>query len=177
MSLLAVIIVAFLLPIHTAKADSFLPLNSDYFYAYDSIATAYGPWGANLFSGNDNNKQFERILPQDSQWRVYGYTMRSGIIYYWAGGDQWIQGDQVHVVVDNESDAILNCVSRFHRDTALVSWFGVHRSPATAINGEYDDYWGPDYWWVRDMTGAGSFKNQFIVYQDGSAYMIDNSWI
>lgn len=86
------------------------------YYDYPTTATVVGTWGANLFEGNDQNKVFQRVLPVNSQWQVYGYTWRDDGYYYYAGGNLWIQGNQIKTPVYNWLDAILNVVSRYGED-------------------------------------------------------------
>ncbi|MCH4172280.1 MAG: hypothetical protein LKF36_13750 [Lactobacillus sp.] len=139
--------------------------NFDQFYDYDSVATINGTWGANLFIGNDENKEFDRILPKGTQWQIYGYTKRKDGFYYWAGGNQWIQGNQAGVRVDNEPDAILNVIAKYgDSNYPDFYWLTDH-----AIN----QYWGADFWRVKQIGPvSGSFINQYIVYPDGSAYLL-----
>ena len=118
--------------------------NENYFYDYESVATVNGTWGANLFEGNDQNKQFVRILPVDSQWKVYGYTRRADNYYYWAGGDLWIQANQVRVPVENNSDVLLNVVTKYRDDDFQPDqayWLPISVPDYTPTSG----YWGDKY--------------------------------
>ncbi|MCH4171154.1 MAG: hypothetical protein LKF36_08015 [Lactobacillus sp.] len=112
------------------------------YYDYPTTATVVGTWGANLYNGNDNNKVFQRILPNGSQWQVYGYTWRDDGYYYYAGGDLWIQANQVKVPVYTMADAILNVVSRVTGETAKPGWR-----------------------WVADWWGAGHHITDHVVWQ------------
>lgn len=100
----------------TTNASPSRPQNT--YFDYSSNATVVGTWGANLFQGNDDQKKFQRILPRGSQWHVLGYTWRGDGYYYYAGGNQWIQANQVKVPVYSGADALLNVVSRFGDDTS-----------------------------------------------------------
>ncbi len=80
----------------------------DVYYDYPTVATVNGEWGANVFYGNDDNKVFAKVVPADSQWRVYGFTSRKDGWYYDVGGDMWLQASQAKVPVADAYDALLN---------------------------------------------------------------------
>ncbi|GAF42053.1 hypothetical protein FC83_GL000278 [Agrilactobacillus composti DSM 18527 = JCM 14202] len=168
-SILLPLIALFSLCASNQKVKAATFKNYDQFYAYDSVTTIDGTWGANLFINNDSNKQFDKILPKDSQWQIYGYTKRKDGFYYWAGGDQWIQANQARVPVGNESDAVLNVVAKFGEDdNPKTYWIPVHIFPE-AKNGYRGGYWGTDYWWVRDAGPEfGSYRDSYIIYPDGN---------
>ncbi|GAF41778.1 hypothetical protein FC83_GL002712 [Agrilactobacillus composti DSM 18527 = JCM 14202] len=160
------LLIGIFIPTQSAKAEAYKKI--DQFYDYDSVATINGTWGANLYINNDSHKEFDRILPKDTQWQIFGYTKRKDGFYYWAGGDQWIQANQAIVHVDNKSDAILNVVAKYgDSNNPDTWWLSDHIS-----NG----YWGTDYWRVKEMTIIGvSYIYQYVVYPDGSSYRLDNS--
>ncbi|GAF42052.1 hypothetical protein FC83_GL000277 [Agrilactobacillus composti DSM 18527 = JCM 14202] len=165
------ILFGFLLVSQTAKAEPYK--NYDQFYDYSAVATIKGTWGANLFINNDHNKQFDKILPKDSQWQIYGYTKRKDGFYYWAGGDQWIQANQAMVPVDNASDAILNAIAQY-KDSGDPDTYWVPIHIVADYGNDYrGGYWGTDYWWVRDEgPRAASFKQSFVVYPNGNAFKL-----
>ena len=139
------------------------------FFDYDAVATVDGTWGANLFEGNDQNKQFVRILPVDSQWKIYGYTRRADNYYYWAGGDLWIQADQVRVPVENDSDVLLNIVAKYGDEDLRpdINW---------TIGPISNGYWGNYYWAARKIRhAAGNYGDMavlanYIVYPNGDVF-------
>ncbi|WP_416353733.1 hypothetical protein ACNAN0_02110 [Agrilactobacillus fermenti] len=165
------LLISLLAPTQQANAQYGGYRQFDHFYNYNSVATINGTWGANLYQGNDKDRKFDRILPVGTQWRIYGYTKRSDGFYYWAGANNWIEADQAGVVVDNESDAILNVIAKYGDDEDPdVYWLAgqVH-----------DGYWGDDFWSVKNMMANSDFKTQYVVYPDGSAHKIkisDPDW-
>ncbi|MCH4169720.1 MAG: hypothetical protein LKF36_00720 [Lactobacillus sp.] len=160
------LLIGLFVPSQIAKAEAYK--NVDQFYDYDSVATINDTWGANLFINNDSNKQFDRILPKDTQWQIYGYTKRKDGFYYWAGGDQWIQANQAIVHVDNKSDAILNVIAKYG-DSQNPDTFWVTDHVA-------NQYWGADYWWVKEMgPNSGTSQHQYVIYPDGTAILLRGS--
>ncbi|GAF40597.1 hypothetical protein FC83_GL000194 [Agrilactobacillus composti DSM 18527 = JCM 14202] len=142
---------------------------NDTFYAYNTVVTVDGIWGANLFTGNDGNKQFDRVLPKNSQWRTFGYTRRYDGYYYWLGGNQWVQANQVKIPVNNRWDAILNVVAKYGDiENSNYDIYGntVDPEPWT----DYGD--GNKYMWVDETPidwGASEYRSHlYQAYWDGS---------
>ncbi|WP_416353609.1 hypothetical protein ACNAN0_01125 [Agrilactobacillus fermenti] len=158
------------LPTKSVQAESFRPLNQ--FNDYYSVATVDGQWGANLYQGNDQDRVFDRILPRESQWKIYGYTKRSDGYYYWAGANNWIEADQVQVPAQDEQDAILNIVTKYPKYDSS-STYNTYRPIWNPSGG----YWGDQPYWtvVRyewNELGAVAALQWFVVYADGAAYPV-----
>ncbi|GAF41397.1 hypothetical protein FC83_GL002276 [Agrilactobacillus composti DSM 18527 = JCM 14202] len=148
------------------QAAAFRPV--DTFQHYVGTATINGTWGANLFSGNDQNKVFQKVLPKDSQWQIFGYTHRSDGYYYYAGGDLWIQGNQAKVPVNSGTEAILNTVATYGDVSNPANYWRI------ASNGWINGYWGNHYMEVTNNNGGGVVAT-YIVYGNGDAVALANN--
>ncbi|MCH4170474.1 MAG: hypothetical protein LKF36_04515 [Lactobacillus sp.] len=150
-------------PVHAA---AFRPV--DTFQSYAGTATISGTWGANLFSGNDQNKIFQKVLPKDSQWQIFGYTHRSDGYYYYAGGDLWIQGNQAKIPVNSGTEAILNTVATYGDVANPANYWRI------TSNGWINGYWGDRYMEVTN-NNAGIVLATYIVYGNGDAIALSNN--
>lgn len=157
---------------HTAQAersdylsfDGGVAFQSDHFYDYDSVATVNTSSGANLYNGNDSNKKYIKTLPNNTRWKVFGYTKRSDGFYYWAGGDQWIQAKSTKIYIENSSDAVLAYAVKYGE----TEWTGYRF--AYEITG--NNYWGSKYWIVGDATilAPGKDYGLGLIYANGDIF-------
>ncbi|GAF40639.1 hypothetical protein FC83_GL000235 [Agrilactobacillus composti DSM 18527 = JCM 14202] len=158
---------------NTAQAEV---ATQDTYYAYSTVATADGTWGANLFNGNDQNKVFQRVLPRGSQWQVFGFTKRADAFYFDVGNNQWIQGNQVRVPANSAADAGLDVAIKFG-DTYGPYVFGymADQSGNALLSGK----WGSNYYIIRRNYQEHAYNNpvaitNYIVYQNGDTF--DVGW-
>ncbi|GAF41657.1 hypothetical protein FC83_GL000274 [Agrilactobacillus composti DSM 18527 = JCM 14202] len=190
LGLCAVLLLTLTAP-QTSHADdqrptfSFKPINT--YNDYDAMATVDGTWGANVFEGNDSQKVFKWILPQGSQWQVYGYTKRSDGYYFYAGHDLWIQGTQVKVPVNDANDAFLDYVIKYpDKDTSSTDEQAISRLAMADLphlltayhESSNSGYWGEDYYHIYEGTpdigpnGTGLYWRAidlgYVVYPDGT---------
>jgi hypothetical protein len=163
---------------------SFKPINT--YNDYDTVATVDGTWGANVFEGNDNQKVFKWILPQGSQWQVYGYTKRSDGYYFDVGNNLWLQGDQVKVPVGDENDAFLDYVIKYpEKDKCSTDKIAISSLPLAYVphllRADHETgntgYWGEDYYHIYEGTpevvdNVGldwiGIDQGYVVYPDGT---------
>jgi hypothetical protein len=171
----------------------------DTYYPYQSVAIVNGQWGANLFDQNTSDKQFNRVLPVNSQWQIYGYTRRADGYYFDVGGDQWIQANQVKVPVSSADDAQLNVLT--HDIDYIVTTTDVNNivggkkyiyDVVKALGDNFDafieldpgqlvenDYYGSNYYVLqtRFMLGGNVapayLGDAWVVYSDGTVIRLN----
>ncbi|GAF41587.1 hypothetical protein FC83_GL002607 [Agrilactobacillus composti DSM 18527 = JCM 14202] len=140
----------------------------DTYYALASNVTVTGPFGGNLFNGNDNNKTYNRVLPKGSVWQAFGVTHRGDGYYYDLGGNQWLEAKQAKLAVVTLNDAYLNVIISQNLANAHVHLL--------ALNGGWiwNGYWGNQYVEIGQYHtyGFGIRETFYVVYPDGSTYNI-----
>ncbi|GAF41741.1 hypothetical protein FC83_GL001427 [Agrilactobacillus composti DSM 18527 = JCM 14202] len=161
----------------TTQAAYFRPENQ--YNVYDSTATVTGYWGANLFSGYDEaSHPFLRILPNGSQWRVFGYVKNGDTYWYDLGDNQYVQGSQVRVPVATAGDAILNVAAKYGENPSNdYGW--AHMLNGGSDTWYYNGSWGSPYVAVDEAyfpAGATGVirTREFVVYPNGDAFQVNS---
>ncbi|KRM32788.1 hypothetical protein FC83_GL000188 [Agrilactobacillus composti DSM 18527 = JCM 14202] len=182
-------------PLFYSKYDTL-----DTYYPYQSVATVNGQWGANLFDQNTPDKQFDRVLPVNSQWQIYGYTRRTDGYYFDVGGDQWVQADQVKVPVSSADDAQLNVLTHdidyivaTTDPNNIVGGKAYMREVLRVMNGmgdlfiyldtyesDVNDYYGSNYTILQDRfvlstanISPAYLGDAWVVYGDGTVVRLN----